>query len=128
MKTKQSGRGGARLGAGRKKSSQFRTVTMKVPTPIAEIVGTYSEQHGITRVAAFEKIWENNYEPKKEIITPIELADLQRKLERLEKENQKLQIIQSILAEWKPKIENGKGPRWDQAKKFWKELNSLLIK
>jgi len=122
MKTKQSGRGGARLGAGRKKSSQFRTVTMKVPTPIANIVSSYAEQHGITQVAAFADIWENDYEPKKEIITPIELADMKGKLERLEKENKKFQIIQSILAEWKTKIETGKGPRWYHINKFWKIL------
>lgn len=73
MKNKQPG--GARPGAGRKKSSKFRTVTMRVPAPIAEIIDKHAQQHGITRVAGFADIWEKNYAPKEEIITPIELLE-----------------------------------------------------
>jgi len=87
MKNKQPSSGGARPGAGRKKSSKFKTVTMRVPAPIADIIDKHAQQHGITRVASFADIWEKNHEPKEEeIITPIELANLRKKIEQLESE------------------------------------------
>ncbi len=120
MKTKHPNWGGARRNAGIKKSTKFRTVAMKIPVPIANVVVKHAEQQNITRVAALADIWENNYAPKQEIITS------KGKLERLEKENQKLEIIQARLAEWKPQIESGKGPRWVHAKKLWEELTKVF--
>ena len=114
MKKEHQNWGGVRAGAGRKKTTKYRTVVMKVPVHITDIIGKYAKEHKITKVAALTEIWEKDYAPKeKELITPIELASLEGKLKR----------IQIVLAEWEKKIEAGKEPCWNHVKKMWEELN-----